>query len=244
MATLRTNLIAHWKLNEASGTRADSYGSNTLTDNNTVTQTDGKVGKAGQFTAANSEYLSIADNSALTMGDIDFTIAGWIYLDSDSGNQAVLSKVSDTEIDYGIRVESSLVRFAGSHDGVVQNFARDATTFGVVSLATWYFFCAWHDSVANTVNIQVNNGTVDSSAYTAGGEVNGTAELQLGRYRPGQPLPWDGRIDSVSIWKRVLTATERTVLYNGGAGLDYEYFERIPRGMGVTDQNPTSVIFG
>lgn len=36
-------LVSWWSLTENSGTRADSHGSNTLTDNNTVTDNDGKV---------------------------------------------------------------------------------------------------------------------------------------------------------------------------------------------------------
>ena len=75
--TLTTSLIAHWNLDEASGTRVDAKGGNDLTDNNTVTQATGIVSNAGQFTAANSEYLSIADNAALSTGDIDFTIPLW-----------------------------------------------------------------------------------------------------------------------------------------------------------------------
>ena len=45
-------------------------------------------GMAAQFTAANSEYLSRADNAALSMGDIDFTIETWVYMDTTptSGN--------------------------------------------------------------------------------------------------------------------------------------------------------------
>ena len=44
-----------------------------------------KSGNSAQFTAANIEYLSIVDNAALSMGDIDFTVAGWFYFDSVPG---------------------------------------------------------------------------------------------------------------------------------------------------------------
>ncbi len=37
---------------------------------------------ARQYTAANTEFHSIADNASLSTGDIDFMIGGWIYLDS------------------------------------------------------------------------------------------------------------------------------------------------------------------
>jgi hypothetical protein len=42
--TLNTSLTAYWNLDETSGNRADSKGTNTLTDVNTVTSATGKVG--------------------------------------------------------------------------------------------------------------------------------------------------------------------------------------------------------
>ena len=57
-------LGANWRLDEVSGSGLDSFGANTLTDNFTVTSSTGLVFPlARQFTAANSEYLSIADNA-------------------------------------------------------------------------------------------------------------------------------------------------------------------------------------
>ncbi len=45
-AALTDNLSAYWKLDEASGTRVDSAGSNDLTSNNSVGQAVGKLGNA------------------------------------------------------------------------------------------------------------------------------------------------------------------------------------------------------
>src|SRR5690348_11404000 len=71
---LTDSLVGYWKLDEASGSRADSAGANTLTDNNTVAGLAGLISNAGDFERDNSESLSIADNAALSMGDIDFTL--------------------------------------------------------------------------------------------------------------------------------------------------------------------------
>lgn len=82
--TLLDGLVSYWKLEEANGARVDSVvaSGNDLTDNNTVTQAVGVLGNAAQFTAANSESLSHADNASLGTGDIDFTVASWVYFDS------------------------------------------------------------------------------------------------------------------------------------------------------------------
>src|SRR5262245_2022186 len=71
-------LMAHWRLEEASGTRVDAHGGNNLGDINTVGQAAGKLGNAASFLAASEESLTIGDNAALRMGDINFTIAGWV----------------------------------------------------------------------------------------------------------------------------------------------------------------------
>ena len=86
-----------------------------------------------------------------------------------------------------------------------------------MSTGASYFVVGWHDSVNNTLNIQVNNGTVNSLAWTAG-VLNGSADFAIGARRDTAPLYFDGRIDAVGLWKRVLTSGERTSLYNSGTG--------------------------
>ena len=84
---------------------------------------------------------------------------------------------------------------------------------------------AWLDAGANTLNIQVNNGTIDSAAQTIT-PGDGAAEFEMGADRSINFM--NGRIDSCSIWKRVLTPAERTTLWNGGAGLDYPFLTATP----------------
>src|SRR4051812_50060322 len=74
-AALLNALIAHWRLEEASGVRADSHAGLDLSDINTVGQAAGKLGNAASFVAGNEEILPAADQGAVGMGDIDFTLA-------------------------------------------------------------------------------------------------------------------------------------------------------------------------
>ena len=77
-----TDLISHWPLNEVSGTRVDSHGSNDLDDVNTVTQAAGKIGNAAEFVNDNDERLRHDDNADLSGADVDWTFAIWLYFDS------------------------------------------------------------------------------------------------------------------------------------------------------------------
>jgi hypothetical protein len=81
---LLTALIAYWPGDEASGNLLDAHTNALhLTDVNTVTNNTGKVyATARQYTAANQEYHNRASEALLQIGDVDFTIASWVYCDA------------------------------------------------------------------------------------------------------------------------------------------------------------------
>jgi hypothetical protein len=214
-------LVGWWKLDEVSGTRTDSAGTNHLTDNNTVTQAAGKIGNAAQFTLGNTEYLSIADNTALSTGDISFTMCAWVYIDvKAAGSQPIVAKWgpagSNTDLEYRMNYSGTgggdRFRFGVSAGPSIVNV--DASTFGSPSAVTWHFVCGWHDAASNTINIKVNDGAANSQSHSAGVQDTSYA-FAIGRH--GEYVPSDymnGRIDNVLFWKRVLTAKEIENIYN------------------------------
>lgn len=222
-SSLLTSLVSYWKLDEASGTRVDSVvaSGNDLTDNNTVTQAAGKISNAGQFTSANSETLSRADNASLSTGDIDFTVAGWVYGDTLPSGGGIIQKGNGAaahEFDLFFRGTGTAFAFRIANGTLL---AQD-NTIVPPSTGTWYFVVGWHDSVADTVNVQVNNNTAVSTATTGVAPTDTAAAFIIGRSVVSTVF-WNGRIDEVGFWKRVLTATERTNLYNAGAGVTYPF---------------------
>lgn len=231
--TLSDSLIAYWKLEEASGTRFDELagcgGSGCdLTDNNTVGQAAGINGYAGQFVAANSEYLSHLDNADLSTGDVDFTIAVWIYVDSLPGSgvyPGIYTKRGGTLNEWSIAITPSDHEqpnrfFFATFDGANE---RDvyATSFGLIPTASWHLIVTWHDSVGNSINISVDNGAVNSLA-NANGVNDSNSIFRIGGLGQGGNY-LNGRIDGVGFWKRVLSSAERGYLYNSGAGCDYPF---------------------
>jgi YD repeat-containing protein len=218
---LINQLTAYWKLDEASGTRYDSAGANHLASTNNVGQAAGKVNSAANFVASSSQRLSIADNAAMSVGDIDFTFSGWVYLGNKSSLRPILGKKSATESEYllyynnnGDRIMFGLRTGSNGNLGTVA-----ANNYGSPPVGTWFFVVAWHDSVADTVNIQINNGPVNT-ASTTGAPSDSGAPFNIGF---GTVSYMDGRIDGVGFWKRILTPNERAALYNGGAGCDYPF---------------------
>jgi len=219
---LSTSLVAWWTLNETSGTREDSVGNNDLTDNNTVLYGAGKKGNAADFELATSEYLSIADNADLSTGDIDYSMCCWFKPESVGISQFLMSKWvgAYNTLEYVLYVNTSNQAAFSITDGV-DTAATATETTNTLSAGTWYLLVGWHDATANTVNIQVNNNTPVSAADVAG--FNSGSAFCLGAQSDGLASYADGLMDEAGFWKKVLSAAERTRLYNGGEGLTYPF---------------------
>jgi prepilin-type N-terminal cleavage/methylation domain-containing protein len=222
--TLPNSLSAYWKLNEVSGSRADSKGSTALTDNNTVTSIAGKKDNAAVFAKANIEFLSAADNADISTGDINYSLAGWFYLASEANYGTLIAKyLIGTNREYWLGYDPAVDRItwyvydaAGTRIGFVAS-----NNFGALTTGTWYFVYAEHNATNNTVSISINNGTLDTAA-TTGPAGDSTATLFIGNDSPSVGTDaYDGRLDEFGFWKRALTAQERTDLYNGGIGNTY-----------------------
>lgn len=230
---LLNRLVAYWPGNEANGDLIDAHtNSLDLTDTATVTTGAGLVyATARQYTDANNEYHTINDNPLLSPGDTDFTIAAWVNLDSIGANRGIMNKYTTAlQYEYALYYSTTQTKFLF----IVSKLGTSASSTYIAAdlpnppnLATWYLVVAWHDSVANTINIQVNNGTVYSATYHDG-PFEGTDPFRIGRYVATSDM--NGRIGPTAFWQSAaagggcLSAAQRTALYNGGAGVAYTAF--------------------
>jgi len=224
--SLKTALEGWWTLDEYSDgsgavTREEASGSGLdLADTNTTASADGKVNRGADFELTNAELLSRASSAALQTGDIDFTIACWIKFETVATSQHIMGKwgaVGAYEYVLYYDTGGNRLRFYVSRDGT--NLANEpADVLGAPAAGTWYFVVCWHDSVANTINIQVNDAAVDSLAHATGVFATATP-FAIGGWNVTGNV--DGVVDEAAFWKRVLTTAERTALYNLGFGVSY-----------------------
>lgn len=231
---LLNNLISYWPGNEASGNLQDAHiNALHLTDNQTVTNAAGKVyATARQYTAAFTEFHTMAHNALLGASN-DFTLAAWCYLDTLPTYAHIAARwTSGTGESYLLRYNGGATdRFYFEVRNAANNAYGNVTAnaFGAVSTGTWYFVIAWHDDQNNQLCISVNNGTPDVTSW-ANGVFNGTSAFQVGSQIASGANFWNGRIGPVAFWKSaaagggVLTAAQRTALYNSGDGLAYSAF--------------------
>ena len=81
---LSTDIKAYWKMDETADSRADVFGTNHLSDYNTVSFASGIRGNAGAYVATNSEMLVRATTAPLQATGSTFSLNSWFYLTSTS----------------------------------------------------------------------------------------------------------------------------------------------------------------
>ena len=217
-SSLATDLVSYWELEEASGTRVDSHGSNDLTDNNTVGQGTGIIGDGADFERTNTdEYLSYNDTGGVFNPSGDFSISLWYKLES-TGNACLVDYGNDASSGWLIQDEASNRIFV----------RRDTTTGNKDVTYTHTQDTSWHHLVVvsdqgSTLKIYYD-GTERSSIANGGTGDGTTGEFKIGALLNGASYvnEMDGVIDEVGFWSRALSASDVTALYNSGAGLPYE----------------------
>lgn len=214
-------LTSWWEMNEASGTRSDSKGTNHLAVGGTVSTATGVRGGADVAASfAAGGWLHAVDSASLSVpsGGGDHCLFGWFYITSGNGFFAGKWDASGpSAYEYGMQVSGGTVYGQNGGGGYV------SATQASPGTGSWHFGILWRDSAAGTdagkVRLEIDNGTVNLSASasspsdtinelgfaTAAG--SGGSSLLTGRL---QRWGW--------IKGNLLTPTERTWLYNSGAG--------------------------
>ena len=208
-ATLTNGLVSYWTLDEASGTRADSVGSNDLTDNNTVGNVAGVFNDAANFISANSE--SLLRSSQITDWQGEWTIATWFKQSTEQNHEL-------------ISIDSNLRIFVNSSDIRVylNGFPEPIQSFSPTT--DWHFLIVTKEDAGGgswDYGISIDGSTlaIDASLHAQLGSSGSV--FWVGRYFGSAINFFDGLVDELGVWSRVLTIDERTDIYNGGAGLFY-----------------------
>jgi len=168
---------------------------------------------AAYFIPANTEFLTCPHNATLSLGNIPWTIGGWIYQEAGGGTpQVQLCKFADAGgVEYQIYSQTG-TPIISILTGVVEAYATEP-------LGSWFFYLASYDG-AGTLSLQLNNGTAATAA--TGPPPVGSGNLYLGAYNASGAYVHKGAMQNWFIFGRLLNATERTFLYNAGAGRSYE----------------------
>jgi hypothetical protein len=211
---LTDNIVSYWKLNESSGNASDSVGSNTLTNNNTVTYVPAKIANGANLVRASSQYLSIADASQTGLDlSSNFTFTMWVNLATHPINGEYMGLINKWvtagqrayEMYYFQELGTPQFGFDTSSDGTNNT---GFTLNNTLSVSTYYFLAFTKSSTTGTIYVNassIGTGTVASTI------ANGTDRFGVGITASADFF--NGILDEISAF------LQGTVAVTGAAGL-------------------------
>jgi|GEM_PF-2986415 len=204
---LKNNLISVWDLD---GDANDSHGSNDATAGPGLTYTTGKVGQCGVFTKDTDETLTTGYTAPAAT---HFSVSFWVKY-NDSSNLKIYD-TDDSDNYLSIWCFSDEIR-ASAHDNTDHLFVNG----GDIADDAWHHVVVVYDNTEVELRIYVDNSLIASDDTAVSGlSINGGA-VYLGS-DGGTGNPFEGNLDQIAIWDKIIDTDDISELYNSGSGLAY-----------------------
>lgn len=223
-AALDTSLTSCWKFDESSGSAADSKGPNTLTNNNSTVFVAAKINNGADFESTNLNYFDISDAAQTGLDPTDeMSVSFWIKPETTAGvgtSWSLVNKGTVVNRQYAINIEdfgAGVNRLAWTSWNNDTNDRGTYTFTQGFTAATWYHVVMTRSVSGAVVHAYINGVEISSTSTTAIQTIaDGAGGFQVGSQFQQLVNLYDGVMDELGIWARVLSQAEVTQLYNSG----------------------------
>ena len=200
---LTNRLVSYYKMDDAS----DFFGANNLINTGATPFVLGKLGNCASFDGA---LQSLATAAPLSTDTQDISVFFWVYLFTNLESNYFFYTGDNTR-GYGFGVGDTALGTNGNH------------LIGYLPLVAWLNFnvnigTGWH-FVGITRDTSTWRGYIDGvvcpTTFANNPNAIGATTSVIGNTGWGNPM----KVDEFGFWRRQLSQTEITFLYNAGAGL-------------------------
>lgn len=227
-SSLLNNIVSYWKLD---GNSNDSVASNNGTDTNITYTGSGKINQAANFVG--TSYINVGSTSSFSFIQNTgvFSISFWMKTTSFStlyypfGNTPTSSEkgffISKTAAG-AIQIQV----FNGT--GNANSLVSYNTVNSVISDNNYHHIVIVIDKATTTVKIYKDSVLQTTGSNTSLWNLssgNSSRTLNIGSINWTTPttFSFNGSLDEIGIWNRVLTQSEITELYNSNVGKQYPF---------------------
>lgn len=241
---LTEGLISYWKLDELSGNVIDSFGINdgylSGATYNPTQGVSGKINTSYDFAASNgsdSTLVICPYNSSQDMSNGKITMTAWLYsrTTGNDGISSILCKnysptAQNVPFDFGIKSNGGSERYLyfryAENDNWINTIysSRDYLDYFNV----WTHVAITIDQPNDSVIFYINEVGETSQTGLTSSIPTSTSNLHIGEYWSDSITSlynnFNGKIDEIGLWNKVLSSDEINYLYNDGMGKSYPFY--------------------
>jgi hypothetical protein len=214
-------LVAHWALDETSGTTAtDSAGTNDGTMQGGMSGTNNSVSSllngALEFDGID-DYISISHNAVLVPAD--WSLSAWFKtygFTGDASQKIIKKRRNGSDItDYNMDINQPENVFRCNYE-VTNTFVTAENVSLLLNPGQWYFATCTYDSATDTLSAYLDGNLISEADGSLTPHQSTTGNLKIGQNLSGPASEFNGEIDDVRIYNRPLSYNEILRLYNYG----------------------------
>lgn len=210
--TIDTTLIAYYPFNGNATDESGNGHDGTVTGAALTADRFGNPNSAYHFDG-DSDVISIADHADFTVSNV--SICAWIKTQDKSDHKHITSCYNTSYYadwyNLALTKDTGTARWAADPGGNV----TVPVAIGTTDLAdnSWHFIVAVRDTAGGQLYAYVDGVLQSSAADIYGGLLNPSADFWIGGRASNSSLSFNGDIDDVRIYNRVLTGAEIEELY-------------------------------
>ena len=217
-------LVAYYPFNGNANDASGNGNNGTVSGATLTSDKDGNTNKAYEFTVdENGGWGSKQDEITITsdplMNSNEITLSAWVYPRSKPG--AFANRPLTVFGRWEINVANEVFRFQVKEDNKIY-FRAGSESFesGQINYDTWSHIAITFGS-NGTVKSYLNGNYVDETNFSTPLNVNSQSNLTIGSL-PSSNGTWylfDGKLDELGYWNKVLTSQEIANLFSGSADI-------------------------
>lgn len=222
-----SNLLVWYPFN--SNTLDESLNGNNGTINGGITLSDDRFNIANSaqlFDGIPLTYLDCGNDPMLNITNGgSLTASAWVKLDTAGSQMAVISKNSSFYQNvlgsYMLTVNNGVPKFVLTNENGIPDWYVIADGVDILDIDTWYFLTGIIDNLNSEIRMYINGSLTDTQPWGGTIDDNPSSNLLIGsHFKAGFASEYmsnfDGVIDDIGLWDRVLDQCEIVDLYTSG----------------------------
>ncbi|MEI6820595.1 MAG: FISUMP domain-containing protein [Bacteroidota bacterium] len=210
-STIPTNgLVANYPFNGNANDESNNGNNGTV---NGATLTTDRFGKPNSAYSFNGSYIEIPDN--VNLHPQSYTISAWVNFSDYSGVRMILAKNAgnSTAESIGLWYMGQYITNIGG-----SNYGSNWITYsGDTPFNKWFFLTSQYDNTTGILTLFINGNVIASG--TAGCTIGYDGQpwsIGTEKENGGYNYFFNGKIDDIRIYDRILSASEIQTLYHEG----------------------------